>query len=64
MGWFRIETFDLLLTSLDHLLFVFKILFTSLTKQATLIKMSSVLSLSLKLISVPTSDGMGTERIT
>jgi hypothetical protein len=43
----RRSTVDLLvLTSLDQLLFVYKILFTFFTKQATLIRMSTVLSLT------------------
>ncbi len=40
----------LVLNSLDQLLFILKILFTSDTKQATLLWRSMVLSLPLKLV--------------
>ncbi len=47
----RLSTVDLLvLTSLDQLLFTLKILFTFLTKQATIMRKSTVLSLSPQLV--------------
>ncbi len=47
----RISTIDLLvLTSLDQLLFKLKVFFFFLTKQASLIKRSTVLSLPLQLV--------------
>jgi hypothetical protein len=47
----RLPTVDLLvLTSLKHLLFMIKILFRCLTKQATLLRRSTVLSLSPQLV--------------
>jgi hypothetical protein len=46
----RLSTFDLLvLTSLDQLLFISKILFTLISKQATFIRRSTVLSLPSQL---------------
>ncbi len=45
--WGRLNMIDLLeLTSSDQLLFIWKILFTMFTKQATLMRMSTTLSLS------------------
>jgi hypothetical protein len=41
----------LVLTTLDQLLFILKALFTSFTKQATLMRRSTVLSLPLQLVS-------------
>jgi len=46
----RFSTVDLVLTSLDELHFILKILFTYVTKQATLMWRSTVLSLSLQLV--------------
>ncbi len=47
----RLSTVDLLvLTSLDQLLFIMKILFTFITKQSTFIRRSAVLSLSPQLV--------------
>ncbi len=47
----RLSTVDLLvLTSLDRVLFILKILFNFLKKQATLTRRSTVLSLLLKLV--------------
>jgi len=44
----RLNTVDLIvLTSLDELLFIFKMLFTFFTKQVTLMRRSTVLSLPL-----------------
>ena len=46
----RVSTNDLLvLTTIDELLFISKILFTFVTKQATLTRRSTVLSLPLQL---------------
>jgi hypothetical protein len=45
----RLSTVDLLvLTSFEHLIFILKILFTFFTKQATLIRRSTVLRLPLQ----------------
>jgi hypothetical protein len=47
----RLNTVDLLvLTSLDQLIFILKILFTCFTQQATLMRRSTVLSLPLQLV--------------
>jgi hypothetical protein len=47
----RLSMVDLLvLTSLDQLIFVLKILFTLVSKQATLMRRSAVLSLPLQLV--------------
>jgi len=47
----RLSTVDLLvLTRLDQLIFILKILFTSVTKQATLMRRSTVLILPLQLV--------------
>jgi hypothetical protein len=47
----RLSAVDLLvLTSLDQLLFIMKILFKCFTKQATVLRRSTVLSLPLKLV--------------
>jgi hypothetical protein len=47
----RLSAVELLvLTSLDQLLFILKILFTFFTKQATLMRRSTVLSLPLQLV--------------
>ncbi len=43
----------LVLTSSDHLLLVIKILFTCFEKQATLMRRSTALSLSLPTVSIP-----------
>jgi hypothetical protein len=47
----RLSTVDLLvLTSLDQLIFKLKILFAFVTKQATLMRRSTVLSLPLQIV--------------
>jgi hypothetical protein len=47
----NLTTFDLLiLASLDRLLLIFQTLFTFVTKQAILMRRSTVLSLSLQLV--------------
>ncbi len=59
-GGGSLGTVDLLvLTSLDHLILILKILFSFFTKQATLIRRSTVLGLPLQL-GFPDSTSRGT----
>jgi len=56
----RLSTVNLLvLTSLDQLIFKLKILFTFFTKQATLMRRSTVLSLPLQLVFPDDTDTCG-----